>query len=215
VVKGGGSALSPEVVDTYEIVWIQAKADWRYRISTYQSKIKDSITIDGSSDPDFILEYQNNVAAESYGVEVETIYQGRACQAYANVSWNGSKQTAPTLDRSAYSAYPDLAANAGITYHVNSALAMAMHNVVYDGFKTINPGTAVAPSYVDNGPLPTLWRTDVQVSWAPPKMGNIGEIYLIVRDLFDRQDMSASMTPLEYGSGMPGRRLVLGARMAF
>lgn len=122
MVKGGGSALSPEVVDTYEIVWIQAKADWRYRISTYQSKIKDSITIDGSSDPDFILEYQNNVAAESYGVEV---------------------------------------------------------------------------------------------SWAPPKMGNIGEIYLIVRDLFDRQDMSASMTPLEYGSGMPGRRLVLGARMAF
>jgi|GEM_PF-1553076 len=215
IVKGGGPSLSPEVVDTYELVWIHAGRAWRYRLSTYQSEVKDSISIDLSTDPTFVLEYQNNVAAQSAGVEVEAIYQASSWQLYGNAAWNKSKQTEPSVNPNAYTAYPDVALNAGGTYHLNRNVALSLHNLVYDGFRSINRGPAIAPSYVDQGELSTFWRTDLHVSWRPTMRQADCELYLTILDLFDRQDVAASMNALEYSSEMPGRKLWLGARLAF
>jgi len=215
IVKGGGDNLAPEVVDTYEVAWIHAGAAWRYRLSTYFSEVEDSIIIGQSTDPAFVLEYQNSGDAESYGVEIEAIYRADAWQLYGNAGWNSSKETAPTVNPDASSAYPELTANAGITYHINRSWALTMHNLIYDGFKTFNPGEGIAPSYVDQGELSTLWRADIHVSVRPAQLSAETEIYFTVLDIFDRQDMAASMSPVEYGDGMPGRRLVIGARVAF
>ena len=215
VVKGGGGGLDPEQVDTYEVAWIHAGEDWRYRLSTYRSDVKDLISIGGSVDPAFVLEYQNSVEAESYGVEIDAIYQSDVWQAYGNAAWNRSKQKIPLLDPNAFSTYPDIIVNAGLTYHLQQSVSFTINNLVYDGFKTVTPGLDVTPSYEDGGSLPTLWRTDLSVSWTPPRLPTDCEVYLTLLDVFDRQDVAASMTALEYGNSTPGLKLLAGVSVQF
>ena len=149
------------------------------------------------------------------GVEIEGIYQANAWQVYGNAGWNSSKQTVPLVDPDAYSAYPDLIINAGFTYHVKKAMSVTINNLIYDGFASVDPGDVIAPSYVDEGALSTLFRTDLSVNWTPHMVTADCELYLTILDIFDREDVAASMSTVEYGDGTPGRKLIAGVRLGF
>ncbi len=215
LVKGGGTGLEPEQVDTYEIAWIQSHEKWRYRVSTYSSEVEDSIALGATDDPSFVIQYENGVSAESVGVELEAVYQSDSWQLYANTSWNESEQTLPVPETDSYSSYPDLIVNAGASYSPAREWFFSLNNVVYDGFETVYPGVEISPSYQTLGELPTLWRTDFHVRWAPKSEGLDYQLYLTVLDLFDRQDTAASMVPVEGGAGTPGRKVSVGMSVAF
>ena len=98
LVKGGGDDLMPEQVDTYEVAWIHADPNWRYRISLYHSDVKDSISLSATEDPLFAVEYSNAISAEAQGIELEAVYRSKAWEVYANASFKRIGTTASSYD---------------------------------------------------------------------------------------------------------------------
>jgi iron complex outermembrane receptor protein len=213
VVQGGGKGLDPEVVDTFEIIWMETRDHWSYDINAYYSKVKDAINL--TSAEDFLVAYTNGVDAESYGFELNASVKIPQWELSGNVAYNEVKQTEPIRNEAIYDAYPDWILNLGVKYYPTDALHFVLYNMVQKGRETLNPGPVIAPSYPDSGALSTLWRTDFHVNWKPETPRGDLELYLTILDLFDREDMKSAMNPAEKGHGTPGRRFTAGVRFGF
>ncbi len=214
LIKGGGEALGPETVDTFELVWMQSDGGWRYSVSTYYSMVKDGINITISNEPGFFFEYRNNADFESYGIELDGSYRIEKWELFGNLSYNQSKQTGPIEIEEIFSAYPDYILNFGITYQPVPEWTITLNQLVHEGRETlVVPLTS--PSYENTGPLPTRARTDLHLGWQPWGPEKDHELYFYVRDLFDNADIQSSMSPVENGNGTAGRQFALGLRLGF
>lgn len=212
IVVGGGDDLDPEKTDTYELVWIHQGDNWRYSVSAYESKIKDTIAISIVIDPDLgpLLQYGNNLEYDSHGVELEGVIQLGKWQLGGNLAYNESKDmgAGDTL-----SAYPDFIANLNAEYNFSEQLKATLNHQYFNQRRTNSSPTDVTPSYRNEG-LPSWSRTDINFNWRPESQPKY-QYYLTVLDIFDNADQQTAINLVEEGRGTPGRKLTAGVQFDF
>ncbi|WP_101759039.1 TonB-dependent siderophore receptor [Oceanicoccus sp. KOV_DT_Chl] len=216
IVKGGGNKLNPEKVKTYELIWMHAANRWRYSVSTYLSKVSDTIDIIGSPTPGFFIEYSNYKDTESYGLELDGSYQHKRWLFSANMAYNSSKQTATNQFGADEvpddnPAYPDIIASVGIKYDTGNNISYAINHLYQQGRRT---PTTPSGNYI-NESLPYLSRTDFNMLIKPEFIDRDMQIFLNVRDIFDREDVKSAMNTRENGTATPGRRINVGFNLKF
>jgi outer membrane receptor protein involved in Fe transport len=207
IIRGGGNSLDPEKVDTYEVIWMRKIDNFSYSTSTYYSEMKDTIDFRPGT-----LQYENGGKSRSYGVEFNGRVKVDRLQFYGNYSINDAEVVTPTKSKSKYSSYPDQIINLGTQYQPVDRLTFALNNTLQRGRENLYIG---APSHIDHGPLPILWRTDFYTGWKPQIKNGDYELYMNIRDLLNREDMRTSMTPVEAGRDTAGIRFVFGIKAAF
>ncbi|WP_169713971.1 TonB-dependent receptor plug domain-containing protein [Oceanicoccus sagamiensis] len=213
IVKGGGAALDPEEVNTYEIIWMSQGKNWRYSVNTYLSEVTGTIDIGISSDPGFFLEYGNNTDSESYGIELEGMRRINNWFFSGNIAYNQTKQVEPSEIRDHNPAYPDVIANMEIKYQTDNQVTYALNHIIQNGRRTLSEPT-LTPSYLNNS-LSSLQRTDFYVGKEFGKAGRSFEMFLTVRDLMDNEDTKSAMNLIEVGTATAGRRINVGFEMRF
>jgi iron complex outermembrane receptor protein len=214
LILGGGNELKPEVVNTYELVWVQTERRWRYSLSAYYSKVKDAISIVGAPPGSgFAIAFSNATAFDSYGFELEASYRFEAVELSGNFAYNQRRQTRPAEDHGALPAFPDFITNLGLTYWPCEKLSITLNQLIHEGRETLNPG--VAPSYKNTGPLSTRTRTDLHLAWRPWGEERDHEFYFYMNDVFDEADLQSAINSVENGLGTPGRQYSAGLRLAF
>ena len=214
VVQGGGQSLNPERVDTYELVWMHQAGVWRYAVNAYLSEIEDGIVIGLSTDPEFILQFQNEAQARSKGVEFEARARFERWSIETNLAWNSARATGEVSVSDVFRAYPDWILNLGIDYQINARWSSTLYNTFHQGRDTLNPTEVVAPSYPDREPLSPLLRSDLHLNWQPTDRDFSPEFYLNILDILGRADQQSSIGTVETGRSTPGRKIILGARVS-
>jgi iron complex outermembrane receptor protein len=213
IVRGGGSGLNPEQVNTYELIWMQSADSWSYSINAYMSEVSDVINITLLPENGFVLAYANNQETESYGAELESSYQIKRWQFTGNIAYNQAKQTVPIALSDYSPAYPDVIANLGVQYTSSNHTIIAVNHIYQNG--RASPSDPLATPSFSNRGLPSFARTDLHVSLSPEGQARPYEIFINVHDMFDRQSIKSAMNLIENGTATAGRRINIGFNISF
>lgn len=176
----GDLNLTPEEIDTYELVYLFESDKRKTEVVLFHSELKNSIQ--QVDDP--VKDFFANVGADntSEGIEISHYQQFDRWQIDISASYVTSKND---TDGYEYGAFPKYIINLGVGYRFKNKWLLFINNRVHlDADR--EPSTAT----FDAAELRDYWRTDVHLS---KKYGDKWDIFANIRNLFDRQNELPSL----------------------
>lgn len=188
----GRSDIKPEVIDTYELIYVVSTSHSKLSATLFSSEWKDGIIIEPLDyyDEFFISKYANRGENKSIGFELEGLYQIDNCIFEGSVSYVTSESVSIDLD---YGAFPKYIANIGFNYELrqyklNFYLSERIHLDVKD-----RPANSALDSPED---LKDYFRTDLNVRY---EYNQDTDIEMNIRNLFNRQNYLPALWEGENG----------------
>jgi iron complex outermembrane receptor protein len=203
VLKGGGSELDPELVDTYEVVFMQGGESFQFGLTGFFNDRKDGIVIGANPTGDAPLRWENSGNSESYGVELDLVANLSDFNVRLTYTAAKARNKGVVDGDEAYRAFPDHILHSAVEYYPSKRVVIGLYNTNYFGQQSLEP-LNTGGTYT-NGPLPDYWRTDLYGGYTFDALSSELELFLQIEDLFDRGDISASLGSLErgvYGTGI-------------
>ena len=207
VIKGDPK-ISPETIDTYELIYMQSRAHWKFNLSYFQSRWQDAIVARplAAVEDGFSSEYVNRGENKSSGLEFEGQFLTGDFNLQTGISWIKSESVSEKLD---YVAFPEYIINLDVHYEISpQALSISLFNRLH-----INADSGPIKNNIANpAPLENYFRTDLSVSG---KISSQLDYYFHVRNIFDRNIVLPSVWNSEGGIAQPGINATAGMRMTF
>ncbi|OUS32496.1 hypothetical protein A9Q99_00015 [Gammaproteobacteria bacterium 45_16_T64] len=181
-VAPGNPNLSPEVIDTHELIYMHVENRWRLEVVLFYSDWKDGIILDGT--------FENSGNNKAMGIEL--IAEGSIDDWLWRSSYSYIESENTTTDIE-YGAFPKMIVNADIGYHFQGkGIEVNVSNRInYDVDE--GPTTSVDPN---PDSLPHYWRVDLQVT---KFYGDQSEVSVSILNLFDRENYVPSIWNSENG----------------
>ena len=188
----GSPDIKPEVIDTYELIYVISKENSKFSATVFRSEWKEAIIIEVFDEPleFFASEYVNRGVNEASGIELEGRFQLNSYLFEGSFSYITSESVSSDLD---YAAFPKYIINVGINYSLpkyklNFYLSERIHLDAKD--RPANSSTDIPEDLKD------YFRTDLNVSYQYNEDTNI---VMNIRNLFDRDNFLPSMWGAENG----------------
>ncbi len=186
-----GLEIDPEIIDTYELVFMKQSERWVAELVLFKSSWKDGIVLTSViSDGVPLVKHLNIGKSNAYGVELK--YQWRKNRWGIDFSSSYIKSEDDLNDWD-YSAFPEYIVNLGILYQVPANnfdfyLNNRFHLDVDEG-----PTIDAIP---DPESLDDYWRVDVHVKKG---LTDRVDLFFNVKNLFDRENHFPSIMNSEGG----------------
>jgi len=207
VIKGDPK-ISPETIDTYELIYMKSQPSWKINISYFQSKWQDAIVARPLiKDPDsFTGEYVNRGENSSSGLEMEGQLLLDTLTLAAGMSWVKSASDSEDLD---YVAFPEYILNLDIHYEaISRSLSLSVFNRVH-----LNAQSGPIKNSIPNpAPLDDYFRTDLSVTGHVTKKM---DVYFHVQNIFDQNNALPSVWNSEGGITQFGINATAGVHITF
>lgn len=201
----GNPDLKPEISKTYELIFMQRCGNSKFEFTLFENQWWDGIATMPSSDPNFSLEFANVSRNDSRGVEISYQLISRHWLADVSASHVKSKNV---LTNQAYVMFPRVMLNAGIGYQLDNGWQLYWNNRFFSDAK-VGPVNSLIPQPES---LPPYWRADLHIG---KDLSEDVQLFLDVKNLFDRKNYSPSMANAEEGYLDEPLNLTLGMRYKF
>mgnify|MGYP000556526639 CR=1 FL=1 len=193
--------LKPELIDTYELIWMQQAKTVHTTVTLFSSSWDDKIVFnDNPPVPEgFSLSYKNEGRAKAKGIEVEMNWQLNRWRIDFNGSYVESESKDPDFS---YSAFPKWIANVGVAYswsEPNLELYLSSQ-FQHDMKDATNLGNV-------SHDLQNYHRVDLNLNWS---LSNRISLYCHFKNLFDRDNVLPSRDDTEFGVPDSGLSIMLG-----
>lgn len=205
-VTQGDPNLDPETIDTYELVFMKQTPHWKTEVAFFRSAWNDGITTEIINDPDPREIFVNAGENSAGGIEVSSQWRPEHWQ----VDFSGSYvKSQNDISEDEYVAFPEYIFNLIIAYEwlakkTTISIANRVHLNVAEG--------PITNSFPNPELLDDYWRTDLHIE---KQMNNNWDLYLDVRNLFDRDNFIPTVNSTEGGVPDEDLSLSLGMRYAF
>ncbi len=206
----GNEDLEPETIDVYELTYIYKSEKWKFNITGYYSKWKNAIVAIRPA-PREIPRYYNKGNNDSIGGETNIFFSfdpfaidlGYAYVSSRAIDAQDPEDLSKTKDIK-YAAFPENSVNAGMHYTLKPFdINFYLNNRIYWGWKE---GTLdLDPDAED---LPPYYRADLNISKV---VTDKFEVFLDIRNLFNRENHVPSVFTAEEGYVEPGISVMLRA----
>lgn len=190
----GNAAIKPEILDTYELVFMRQRQHALLELVLFRSVWQDAITASTTSPSQFV----NVGDSKAHGVELAYKYKVAPWTLETSGSWVQSENT--TLDQD-YVAFPKWIFNAGLGYR----LARFDTDIFLNARAQLGADEGqFTSSFTDPQPLKDYWRADVHVE---KHLVTRASVFLDVRNLFDRENYLPSVQSSPSVGGIPDEAL--------
>lgn len=201
----GTPDLSPEEIDSYELVYMKRSEQWQLELVYYQSHFEKGIAIAPSSDGPKPFAYVNFSEQESEGIEASFEYSAGNWRLAANAALVDSNNL---TSGEQHSAYPGWLSNVEIAYQFNDKIRIQATNQWFGDYSLGDQITTSTPVPKAN----TYQRTDLHLEIAlRPKW----QAWLNVRNVFDKNNAYPSIFNGENGIPDIGLGFSLGTAYQF
>ena len=188
------SGIEPEVIDTYELVFMQRTSRTISEVVLFKSRWTDAIVVGPTTTPGFVGKYVNSGTSNADGIEGTFTFHTAPWTLSANGSYVVSRND--TTEQN-YVAFPKWILGAGIGYSfVDQHVNVSLNNRVHLGAKEGQiAATLPAPQ-----PLKDYWRTDLHIEKQWSKQT---QVWLDARNVFDRNNYLPSIQSNPSTGGLP------------
>lgn len=201
----GTPDLSPEEIDSYELVYMKRSEQWQLELVYYQSRFEKGIAIAPSSGGSKPFAYVNFSEQESEGVEASFEYSTGKWRFAANAALVDSNNL---TSGEQHSAYPGWLSNFEIAYQLNDKISLQATNQWFGDYSLGDNVTASDPTPKAN----TYQRTDLHLE---VELGPKWQAWLNVRNVFDKNNAYPSIFNGENGIPDIGLGFSLGTAYQF
>jgi len=190
--------IGPEIIDSYEVSFLQISQKQRYSVTLFNSQWKDSIVADGA--------YVNNDKQESFGVEFGVKGVNDSLKYELNGAYVRSRNVDTGTDMVAF---PETALNAIGTYYWHKydtefTLSNRLKMQMKEG--PVFSGDASPKS------LPLYFRMDLNITH---HLADYASIWLSIRNLANRENYLPSLWNVENGYRDEKFSVALGGKLQF
>ncbi|MCW9047750.1 MAG: TonB-dependent receptor [Gammaproteobacteria bacterium] len=199
----GNPDLTPETIDTYELIWMKHENLYTFTTTLYMSNWQDAIIIvdDSTLPAPFETRYENQGEFNSQGVELESsvlIDNWKIDGAYSFIK---SEDKTKQQD---FMAFPKHILQLGLKTGINSNLDVRLYNIAYFD---VSANTAQSAKKLD-----TIWQLNLNVNY---QWKNNLNLALDIRNLLNRKDPVPSIWGNEEGLPVDGVQLSTYIRYKF
>ncbi len=207
----GDTGLKPEVIDTYEAVYMYQGDNWRSELVGFYSEWRNGIVLGNCTSPNcgaLTLEYKNIAESDARGGEWLVEFKEDAWRVQSSLSYTESHAHTEMSDGShrqtRYSAFPRWMAQLGTGYQWPNQLELYVNNRLH-----LNATEGVDSPYNHFGEdtLPHYWRTDLHLSQAISPQTRLSAD---LRNVFGRENWHSGIWNTENGLEDDPRTLTLG-----
>lgn len=206
-VAGGNMNLEPEKIDVYELTYIYKAKKWKINLTGFYSLWKNAIVADRRSGKTI---YVNKGKNDSIGGEMNLFKSLDPFIGELGFSYVSSRAldiedpVNNTSDDIHYHAFPEYSIQAGIHYRLMPLnINFYLNNRVYLNMKETNEDLNPDPE-----DLPQYHRMDLNISKI---IADKSEIYLDVRNIFNRENKLPSVCGVKDGIPESGTSIMLRA----
>lgn len=187
----GDLKIAPEIIDTYEFVYLKHAKNWKLNVTLFKSDWSDGIHNVATNDPDFNLEVANIGELSSKGLEITYRYVYSSWFANANASYVKSSNKTDNFD---YDSFPRYLINLGLGYRLEQYnLEFYLQNQWHI---SRDEGPVVLGVIDDPRELSDYFRTDISVQWQASERWKFSAY---IRNLFDRNNATPSTFTMPNG----------------
>jgi outer membrane receptor protein involved in Fe transport len=183
----GNKYLKPELVNTYEIVYLLKGKSSRFQVNTFLSDWKDGIFFEGKSGlpKGYTSQYVNVSHSRAYGFEGKISYHWKPFVLNAGGSYIKSRLLGSGANPDYFDAFPRYMFQSGITYEAPKGWSLYLNDRFYWHMREAT-GDYIPHSKM----LPLYWRTDIT---ATRNFGHKLQLNIAVRNLFNRHNAKPSL----------------------
>ncbi|WDE13375.1 TonB-dependent receptor [Thalassomonas haliotis] len=203
----GNREIGPEIIDTYELIYLKHSDNWSLNITLFTSDWSDGIRAVATADPNFSLEFSNIGEQTSKGIELSYQYVRDSWSLKANAAYVDSRNKTENFD---YDAFPDYIFNLELAYKFSRyPVEFFIQNQWHINRDS---GAVVAGTIEDPNELPDYFRLDISGHWQASKNWRLSGY---IHNVFDRDNPTPSTFTLP--GGHPGEEVnfSLSASYAF
>jgi outer membrane receptor protein involved in Fe transport len=200
----GNKDLRPELINTYEFIYIDKMNRSRLQLNAFCSNWKDGIFFEPKSGLPlgYTSQYVNLSNSRACGFEAKASYQWKSLLFDAGGSYVKSSLLGSGADPDYFDAFPKYMIQNGITYEGPKGWSLYLNNRHY-----WNMREATGDYIPNSNMLQPYWRTDLT---AAKDFNNRLRLNVCVRDLFNRNNAKPSLYAgrggiLEYGRNLQVR----------
>jgi len=197
--------LDPEILDSYEIIFLKEVANWKAEFVVFQNDWKDGIVlrVDPSSPVGYL--YENSGKNQSRGIEATLGWH--PVQWRVDLSGSYVQSTNLKADQD-YDLFPPIMINAGIGRTLESlGLELFLNNRYFNGAQDIAYNATLLGTPED---LPAYWRTDFNMT---KHFASGMDLIVNIINLFDRDNRVPSILGLP--GGVEDHSLSVSARVRY
>lgn len=202
----GNADLAPETLDSYELVIMQQRPQWRWQGEIFHSLWQDAIVAAVAPDDATGFQYANVDRSNATGITLDAERSFASWLLGGTLSWVQSENQTTHAD---YGMYPRYMMDLRMGYEFHRYAADVMLNQrYYSRVDDVLPVEAGIPAQR----LPAYWRTDLTLT---QHLQRDLDLTAAARNLFDRQNNLPS--PLGSRGGIPDERfnLTVGIRYSY
>ena len=183
------TVLKPELIATYELVYMKQGSNWKTEWVIFDSQWQDRIVLDSASDA--IGDFGNIGANEAKGVEVLFNWVGESTSNNVNFSYVTSKDKDNDVK---FEGFPLFMVNWDLGYKLSNYQSEI--HVINQLLSHMNEGSVRDKIITKTESISDYWRTDVTINRRySPELS----LSLNIRNLFDRDDAIPSSSTAENG----------------
>lgn len=214
-IRGGGSSLRNELIDTLELVFQVQRPHWTMDVTGFGSLWTDGLTIRPvMDDPEFNSEYVNVGKSHAAGVEANARYVTGPFRLDASASYVWSEQLAETGPDLTFTAFPDVILNVGAGYTIKPArLELYLSQRLMTGMTDGAPSLSIRGPVQGDRPLDPYYRVDLNATfaWVPDRLW----VDVNLRNMLALDNRVPNLNNGEYGLCDVGINASLGVRIAY
>jgi outer membrane receptor protein involved in Fe transport len=183
--------LDPELIDTYELVFLKQARSLRAQLSVFRSDWRDAILLAANPTAPPPLRRVNVGENAAHGVEASLTWVQDRFRVDLSSSYVRSEDSTNDVD---YVAFPKIILNAGLGYRLPwHDLDLYVHNRMHFGADE-GPITSSIP---DPDELKDYWRTDLSLTWH--LRARKIDIFVQLLNVFDRENFLPAVFNAEDG----------------
>ncbi|WDE00623.1 TonB-dependent receptor plug domain-containing protein [Thalassomonas actiniarum] len=187
----GNREIGPEIIDTYELVYIRHSDHWKLNVTLFKSDWSDGILAVSTTDPNFSLEFSNIGEQTAQGIELSYQYVQNNWSLKANAAYVDSKNETENFD---YDSFPDYIINLELGYQLSHyPVEFFIQNQWHINRDS---GAVVAGAIEDPNELPDYFRLDISGHWQASKNWRLSGY---IHNVFDRDNATPSTFSLPEG----------------
>ncbi|MBF0195723.1 MAG: TonB-dependent receptor [Magnetococcales bacterium] len=153
----GKADILPEVINTYELVFMHHLEKLKWDLVLFQSQWSDGIQAVNTTDPNFFKEFDNQTKNSSNGAEMNLHYNNNNWDFDYSTSYIKSRNDSTNTD---YVAFPEWIHNLGLGYNLESYnTSFYLSNKIFSNVQE-NPDTT-------SSDLKLFWQTNLNIQYQP------------------------------------------------